>query len=334
MAAPQFYPALNNLIRPEKLPEPLETAFSTITNKLFYKTYYVEKSVYGDSAYHHLVLLINAQVGLNLFGGEDGFQLLLNPGTASGTTEIPISIYYNLPILKYIRKVKLENLSSVEDYFLLLLDMFNITKEELFFESVEIFLNGYEYPIQEFVNQFNQNPAYDSYPPLTYPTTGDYYTDVIDLIEQLNNRNLDSIIYILNNYINQNSLPEGFDDLNILFNRWVGDFNLDTIVNLFIPKFSASVDVIEVALAFPRTWLKPVDAEDNVIQDDTVKSRLTYSVGSLTYHSEKGLEFLNPDSFDLTPSQIGDTGLLIDIDNLKFDFRKDKNIPEAVGRVF
>lgn len=124
-------------------------------------------------------------------------------------------------------------------------------------------------------------------------------------------------------------MPEGFADLSILFNRWVGDFDLDTIVNLFIPKFSASVDVIEVALAFPRTWLKPVDAEGNVIQDNTIKSRLTYAVGSLTYHSENGLEFLNPDSFDLTPSQIGDTGLLIDIDNLKFDFRKDKNIPEA-----
>ncbi len=196
MPAPQFYPALNNLIRPETLPEPLKTAFGTLTNKLFYKTYYVEKSVYGDTAYHHLVLLINTQVGFNLFGGDDGFQLLLNPGTTPGTTEIPISIYYNLPILKYIRKVQLQNLSTIEDYFLLLLDMFHITKEELFFESVEIFLNGYENPIQEFVNQFNQNPVYNNYPQLTYPTTGDFYTDVLDLITQLNDRSLDSIVYI------------------------------------------------------------------------------------------------------------------------------------------
>lgn len=325
MSAPQFYPALNRLISTDRLPEPIKTAVDAVSNKLFYKSYYVEKSVYGESAYHHIVLVFNSEVGLNLSGGEeDGFKLLFNPGSISGTIEIPLAIYYNLPILKYIRQIKLDQLSTVEDYFYLLIEMFNVSGAELFFEAIDIFLNGYENPVEEFVDQFNQNPDYNGYPPLTYPTTGDYYTDVVDLMTQLHDRNINSSQYILYTYIGQNN-----ESLSLLFKRWMGDFNIDNIVNLFIPKVSVSIQALDLALVFPRTWLKPVDTQGNVIGDDTVKSMLTYNVGSLNYSSEYGFEFINVDSFDLTPSQIGNTGLLININNLKFDFRTDRNIPEA-----
>lgn len=323
MSAPQFYPALNRLISTDRLPEPVKTAVDAVSNKLFYKSYYVEKSVYGESAYHHIVMVFNSEVGLNFFGGEEGFQLLFNPGSTPGTTEIPIAIYYNLPILKYVRKIHLDQLNSLQDYFGLLIEMFEISREELFFEALDVFFNGYENPVEEFVDQFNQNPDYSTYPPLTYPATDDYYTDIVGLMEQLVDRNIDSNLYILGNYINNS------ENLSILFNRWLGEFNLDTIVNLFIPKISASIQALNLALVFPRTWLKPVDIQGNVIEDDSVKSMLTYNVGSLNYNSEYGFEFINADSFDLTPSQIGNTGLLININNLKFDFRTDRNIPEA-----
>lgn len=329
MAAPQFYPALNKLISTGRLPEPVKTAVDTVSNKLFYKSYYVEKSVYGESAYHHIVLVLNSEVGLNFFGGEDGFKLLFNPGSVSGTTEIPLSIYYSLPILKYVRQIRLDSLSSVKDYFDLIVKMFNLSKEELFFETIDVFLNDYENPVEEFVDQFNQNPDYSSYPPLIYPSTEEYYTDVIDLMSQLQDRNIDTTLYVLNTYITEDSIIEGFNDMSMLFNRWMGNFNLDTIVGLFIPKISVSIQALELALAFPRTWLKPVDSQGNVIEDENVRSMLTYNVGSMTYDSEYGFEFNNIDSFDLDPSQIGNTGLLIQINNLKFDFRTDKNIPEA-----
>lgn len=159
MSAPEFYPALNRLISTDRLPEPIKTAVDAVSNKLFYKSYYVEKSIYGESAYHHIVLVFNSEVGLNLFGGEEGFKLLFNPGSTPGTTEIPLSIYYNLPILKYIRQIRLDSLSSVTDYFNLIVKMFNLSKEELFFETIGVFLNGYENPVEEFVDQFNQNPS-------------------------------------------------------------------------------------------------------------------------------------------------------------------------------
>lgn len=66
MPVPQFYPALNKLISSENVPEPIKSGIDNLFSKLFYKSYYVEKSVYGDTAYHHLVLVFN-KVGFNLW---------------------------------------------------------------------------------------------------------------------------------------------------------------------------------------------------------------------------------------------------------------------------
>jgi len=74
-----------------------------------------------------------------------------------------------------------------------------------------------------------------------------------------------------------------------------------------------------------------VDAEGDVNPDPNVKSMLAYNAGSLSYHSEKGLVFNDVDDFTLDRSQIGNTGLIIEIDKLKFDFRTDRNIPEATA---
>lgn len=96
----QYYPALNKLIQVDRIPDPLRTAISESIDKLFYKGYYAEHSVLGDVAYYNLTVVLNSKIGLNIFGGEDNFELLFNPGHITGTTEIPLALYYNLPILK------------------------------------------------------------------------------------------------------------------------------------------------------------------------------------------------------------------------------------------
>lgn len=333
MPAPQFYPALNKLISSENVPEPIKSGIDSLFSKLFYKSYYVEKSVYGEVAYHHLVLVFN-KYGFNLFGGDDGMEILFNPGEVADTTEIPISLYYNLPIQKYVREIKLQNLSTVEDYFNLILEMFNINKNDLLYEAIGAFLNGYENPVQAFVNDFNSNPDYSSYTPLslTYESGGfeEDFSLVQDIAQQLEANNIDIKLYLLENYIDIENITSGIENLSLLFKKWMGEFSLEKIISLFIPKFSVSVDVLEVALAFPRKWLKPVDATTlEVIEDESVKAMLIYNVGSVAYNSETGFEFVNPDNFDLSPCQIGNTGIIIEIQDLAFDFKNDSNIPQA-----
>lgn len=46
---PEYYPALNKLIQVDKIPDPLKTAISESIDKLFYKGYYAERSVFGTN---------------------------------------------------------------------------------------------------------------------------------------------------------------------------------------------------------------------------------------------------------------------------------------------
>lgn len=324
---PQYYPALNKLIQVDKIPESLQQPITNILNKLFYKGYYVEKSQDGDVAYYNLTVVINSEVGLNLFGGEEGFELLFNPGTATDTTEIPLSLYYNLPILRYIKTISISDLSTPGDYFNLITKLLKISPDRLLLECIYQIYNG---SIEGFVNAFNSNPDYSSYPsiPSNYGGNDDEIANSISSF--LSDNGINVYLYVSEISAVENDIEASFENLYNLFRSIVGQFTFENILQLFIPKFSASIQQLQLALAFPRTWLNPVDVNGEVIEGD-LKSMLTYNAGSLSYHSEKGFEFNQVDSFDLTPSQIGNTGLIIEIQNLKFDFRTDKNIPEATA---
>ncbi len=247
MPTPQFYPALikqnssdaYGLLSSEKFPEPLKSAVDQVSNSLFYKSYYVDKSIYGEAAFHHIVLVFKNGLGFNLFGGEEGFEIIFNPD-GTGNSELPISIYYNLPIIKYVRRVKLEDLSSIEDYFNLILEMFNLSYQELLSETINVFLNHYNDPIQALVDEFNTNPDNSGITPIVNPNDGDdeYYSvdySIKDIIQQLTDRNIDTFNYVLSNYINVSSFSESFEKLSILFNHWLGEYNFDTLIGLFIP---------------------------------------------------------------------------------------------------
>lgn len=328
MSQQSFFPALNKLIPNEKLPGFIQPVFSSVSDKIFYKSYQVEKSILGDTAYHNIVLVFNTEIGLNLFGGEDGFELLLNPGSTANTTELPIGVYYNLPILKYLNGVTVQQLSTPRDYLNLILAITNINKAQVLEQTVVGLMGG---SFEQFVNDFNSNPDYSSFPQLSAITGGNVDEIAAEIVDQLQTNNVPVIQYIMEEVIAiENDIPGSFENLYTVFREIMGEFSFEDLLALVIPTFSVSIQSIRLALAFPRTWLKPVDTDGNVINDEEVKSLLSYDVGSLTFHSEKGLEFNNPDTFDLTPSQIGNTGLLIDFDGLKFDLRNDQNIQEAI----
>lgn len=323
-----LYPSLNTILNVDELPQPFDSVLGGVVNKLFYKNHYAEISQLGDSAYHSLILVFNSKIGFSLFGGTQGLELLFNPGNIEGTTELPISFYYNLPILRYTQNGNLSNLHSVRDYVSLILEILSFPEEELLFQVINVFSGNYEDPIASFVNQFNDNPQYSTYPRLILPETDDFYDAVIDIAGQFNANHVDALTYLLENFIGFDNIAQAFGNINLLFQNWFGTFTLESFKGLFIPKFSASLPQLELALAFPRTWLKPVDLNGQVLPGEP-KSKLRYDVGGINFSSESGFEFLNANSFSFDRSEIGNTGLILGFTNAKFDFSKTSNIPEA-----
>ncbi|MAN28803.1 MULTISPECIES: hypothetical protein [Mesonia] len=337
---PRYIPPLSLLISVNDLPSSLgfvENSLNSIFSKLYFKDFYSEGSIHTHEVNYNITIVSFERLGLNI-GGEEGFSLILNPSFVEGnTSEFPMSILYNWPLLNYIRSFDIETFDfSIEAIYNLLLDIGNIDEAQLLSTLVNVFYPDFaedesEDTFQKFIDDFNtnNNPA----TPLTYNILSSEKEIIEDLITQLSsNGNEYSVFDIaLNDYL---SSDDDFGSvqkkLERLFYDVFGNFKIDNFQNFLVPNFSASLNSLFLALEFPRTWLKPINPSTlEVIEDEAVKSRLTYNAGSLSYHSEKGFEFGQLDSFDLTPSQIGNTGLSIDINNLKFDFRTDKNIPEA-----
>ena len=124
-------------------------------------------------------------------------------------------------------------------------------------------------------------------------------------------------------------IEDKFDQLIALFQTWLGNITREDIEYLLVPQFKAGLTDINVALAFPRKWLVPLNPTTLEPLADPAVSKLTFNVGSLEYSTETGFHFLGENDFDFTTSMIGKTGLTIGFTNMKLDLSRTTNIAEA-----
>ncbi len=311
-----YYPALSNLISLSKFPVKLSFA-NDFLDSVFYKNLRTSKSKYGEKASYYIEIISSA---LKFEILETGLEVILNPDSNSTNQSIiPIELFYQLEVIKYINSFDSSSFDfSIKSYFELIVSITGVSDEEILDEAIELFVSDNGNKVQNFILEYNGYA--DKIINLT-PTT-DFQT----LYSQFTNGNIDIFEVVYSYFIENDENP--LNALRILTTKKIGFFSLDRLKQLITPRFSLSLTDLDLVLAFPRSWLKPLDANGNVIEGDA-KSMLSYAVGNLNFHSENGFEFINPDSFDLSPSQIGDTGLTIEIEDLKFDFRTDKNIPEV-----
>ncbi len=330
----RYIPPLSFYINVEQIPGnfgSFETGISNIFSKLFVQDLISDSNGLGEDIFYSFLLVSKERLAINL-GGTDDFALVLNPGfTPGSSSEFPVHLRYSWKILQIINDFQIENFDySALGFYEIILNITGISDFDLFSELMRV--NNYEDdaqdPFEDFVVAFNLE--YNPSTALIVPSEIVFEERVENILTQLqsggNDYQVSEAIFVID--LNPTGNFDNFiSKTSLLFKNFIGSFTSETLKNLLLPDFSISFNNLNIALEFPRTWLKPVDAQGNVI--DGIKSKLTYNVGILTFNSLQGFDFKNADSFDLTPSQIGDTGLLIDIDNLKFDFRTDRNIPEA-----
>ena len=311
-----YYPSLGELVSFDHLPSGLGFA-SDFLDSIFYKNLQIHKSKYGEKAFYHIEILTD---NLSLKLGDNGFELFINPNdTATSQSVIPISFFYQWEILKYINQFEASGFAfDNKSFFNLILNILKISKDELLRQSIDIFIpdsNGIT-RIEAFITAFNNTNTQQLQPT----------TDLTNLIDQLGTAGIEVYELVFSFFIEGNVNP--VENIQKLFSVWLGPFSFSTLKNIIIPNFGISLDSLELALAFPRTWLKPVNPDGTLVPGDS-KSMLTYYVGSLIYDSKTGFDFIGIDEFALTPSQIGNTGLILELEGIKLDLKSDSNIPEA-----
>lgn len=318
-----FYPPVTDLVNTDDIPEKLgfiKQGIDILIGGLHYKDYVQDVSTYGDQGFLSVTIVPYVPIGLPVLGTE--MQLILNPGTAPGTSEFPISMSYEWEVLKYIRGFKISNFTgTVQDLFDLLLKILGTNEAELLEGTLFSFIyTDNNDHVQLFIDEFNANTKY-SPAQLTHPNTGDIKTDIPDLLSQLDTLSISPIDIIFEDYLNQDDgsgleLKEiAQNNLEALFNQIRNSFSLDRFKQMLIPQASASLDNIDVGLTFPTSYVRQVDPTTFIpLEDangDDVPSMLVFNVGRMRFSTEHGFEFEQENSFSFPTSEIGKTGLII-----------------------
>jgi len=329
-----MHPTLSQLVPLENIPNELEAlrdALASVFDEVYVKNLIVSKSYQGDAGFYTLTLKSYNALGIDIPLASD-LKLVLNP-TIGGTTEIPIRFDYSWLIIKYIKGFSADTFDNAARSVLdILMDLAEITPSILLQDAVSTF-----YPpttlLTDFVNDFNttysQAIAVSTDPSLTL-------NEKIDALYQ-EIENLDfGIIDVIFNMILDIDGESALERLKLLFASYFDriEDNVQEVIRL---NFNIIIEELTLGLQFPRNWLVPVftgvEPVTGLELDDPLPepyfSLLTFNAGSLGYSTKSGFEFGATNSFDMSRSIIGKTGVIVEFDGLKVDLSKDTNIPEA-----
>ncbi|MDT0294835.1 hypothetical protein ACFQ3R_00465 [Mesonia ostreae] len=331
--AQSFYPNIGTLVSLDDFPEELqflETGLQNALDKIYYKELQYVQSNDGAQGYYNLVLVTGEQLKLDLF--NTGFSIAINPGNA-GETLIPLTLNYNWPVLALISSFNLGGFSYLPaDLQNILNQTLSLGDTDLLQTAVQVFEGSNELSNYEgFVDKVNQHYSLSGSNEIPYPQDDTSLNMAEEIRGAIEGSTVisDSIQEVVNQvYIIDADNTTYQNNLNQFAQNLTGESIQDYIKRIIIPKIEASLS-LAIGFAFPRNILLPVDASGNPIPDPE-QSILVFDAGDLEFSTQGGINFREEMAVSLNhPSQIGNTGLGIDIVNAKLDLSKNSNIIEA-----
>jgi len=340
--AKRYYPRISSVISENDIPDILgfiKTGIVNLLDNIYFKDLQYDKSPKGDSAFYSLSVVSPRRIDIEIPG--TGIFLVLNPDLIDGgISAFPITIEYQWKILAYLRSFTVGNFSfDPQQIFEVALRVLNITEEQ----ALAHFINAYVKPIndsvtsvQQFVNDLNKiNPDWN----LPVPNEQTQLTDVVTQIYSKSGRYASLVAFSA--YLLSSDLQETTSKVKNFFKSFMPQDIDEYIKDIIIPKFRATL-LLSAGIEFPRNILVPVYPEGTKDETDPQKDislepipgnekvTLTFAEALFYADTEKGFGY-NMDLILKTnhPAQIGNTGLIIDIHNLKIDISKTENIAEA-----
>jgi len=340
--AKRYYPRISSVISENDIPDILgfiKTGIVNLLDNIYFKDLQYDKSPKGDSAFYSLSVVSPKRIDIEIPG--TGIFLVLNPDAVDGNiSAFPITIEYQWKILAYLRSFSVGNFSfDPQQIFEVALRVLNITEEQ----ALAHFINAYVKPIndnvssvQQFVNDLNDlNPEWN----LPAPTEQTQLEEIVTQIYSKSGRYVSLIAFSA--YLLSNDVKETANRVKYFFQSFIPQDIDEYIKEIVIPKFRATL-LLSAGIEFPRNILVPVYPEGTKDETDpqkdislepipgNVKVTLTFAEALFYADTERGFGY-NMDLVLKTnhPAQIGNTGLIIDIHNLKIDISKTENIAEA-----
>lgn len=328
----QYYPKLSDLITLDKIPESLsfvQNISQQLFGKIYYKDYQVSISSLGESAFHSLSIVAKDRIGFDL---PFGLKFVLNRDYQISTiSSFPVTVKYNWPIIAYIKQFNLANFSfSAEEIFNIALVSLNLTETTVINEAINVFVNTTGDPIQKFVDDLNYELGNGLNAPIPYPTSSDRLGELVDSINQSYGNGAAYAAFAT--YILQNgNLAQTKSNLKLFFKAILPTDIEEYIKDIITPRALVTLET-SASIEFPNNVLKPWTIINGVLTP--VNGQNTYfDFAKAVFYADTthGIGYnvdiagtLNPDY-----AEIGNTGLLLQINRLKLDLSKKRNIPEA-----
>ncbi len=335
----RYYPALSSVVSLDDFPESLgfiKQAIQNLFDKIHYKDLQYKKSPKGDAAFYSLTI-VSRKLAIELFGS--GISLVLNPDENDNTdfniSAFPVTLEYQWKILAYLRSFDLNNFSfTPQEFFELALIILNVSEEQAMAQFINTFTvpaTPTTLPLEQFVNDLKQfDPALNGISLAIDENTK--LTEVVQAINAYTQKY--ATLYAFGAYLLENDLNETKKKLGEFFKKFIPD-DLETYIkDILIPTARVTLTV-SAAVEFPRNILYPYKLNGAVWEREPegsgVLSRFYFGKILLYADTQKGIGYNLDLVGDLKPtySEIGNTGLLLQLQKLKIDISDKVNIPEA-----
>jgi hypothetical protein len=329
-----YYPRLSNLITLDSLPSSLDFAKNiaqSIFSKIYYKNYQESVSELGDSAFYSLSIVSKTRLEFDLVYG---LKFVLNRDYEDNTiSSFPVTVQYNWPVIAYLSQFNLDSFSfSPEDIFNVAIVCLNTSEEIIINEAINVFTNTTGDPVNKFVDDLNTVLGGSLSAPIPYPIS---QNRIGELIQSINTNYGEGVaMAAFTSYIlEEGNLSNTKNNLQQFFGRILPQ-NVEEYIKAIIKPHALVTLESSASIEFPRNILRPwidINGELTLDPDESHKTNFDFAKALFYADTNAGIGYnldlagtLNP-----TYSEIANTGLLIQIDRLKIDLSKTKNIPEA-----
>jgi len=313
----------------------IKTGVTNLLNKIYYKDLQYSKSARGDAAFYSLSVVSPKRLDIEIPG--TGIYLVLNPDFQDNNiSAFPITVEYEWKILAYLRQFSLGNFSfDPQQIFEVALRILNVNEEQAIAHFVNTFVepsNQNLTPLQKFVEDLNTDLGLN----LTLPTQATTITQVVQEIFAETGKYASLVAFSY--YLVAGNPQDTANKVKAYFRSLLPQ-DIDAFIKeVIIPKFRATL-MLSAAIEFPRSILKPVYPANDPVnsleplpEDANGGPKVMLKFGEALFYAdtEKGFGYNLDLILNLNyPAQIGNTGFVIDIRNLKIDLSKTENIAEA-----
>lgn len=331
MPTNQYYPTLSTVISLNDLPDYLgfiKEGIQSIFADIYIKDLQTSISPRGESGFYGLSIVSRKRLQFEIPG--TGIFFILNPDSNDvDISSFPVTVEYQWLVLQFVNNFNLDNFSfSAEDLYKLGLEILNISEEQVIQTAINNFVEPVDEAItslEQFISDVNTGLGLN----IQIPQTGNRFRELVISIKEQSGNN--ASLAVLGLYFIENGNPlNSLEKVKDFFRYLIPD-DIDGYIKQIITPTARVTLALTAAIEFPRSILKPVNPNGTPYLPNTTKTRFQFAQALLYADTQLGVGFQLELGGSLNPeyAEIGNTGIILQIESLKLDLSKKTNIAEA-----